>query len=77
MNRHIINACVIGLFLGLLCIFFSTPFSKLLSATTFAEESQRLPWIAVSQDGEHFIEQETKEPFYVWGVNYDSQWKIW
>lgn len=36
-----------------------------------AGEADRMPWIRVSEDGKHFVEEGSGRRFVVWGVNYD------
>ncbi|MGN6545242.1 MAG: cellulase family glycosylhydrolase, partial [Aureliella sp.] len=36
-----------------------------------ATGDRALPWIKVSEDKAHFVAGDSREPFVVWGVNYD------
>ena len=44
---------------------------QLFAQESSAGEQGPLPWIRVSEDGKHFVQSDTQEPFRLWGVNYD------
>ena len=45
--------------------------SILSAAQKQTAETESLPWIGVSKDGQHFVELPSQRRFVIWGVNYD------